>query len=130
MNWHGYVLILKPAALSLADWRTSALAMAQYLGKLDDDPSPSLRMHTRIRPDNQAVILEAMFDDDDLDISQMTRGIVAIIYTALEGAYTRQAIRTALTNNVTIWRGTWQESRIQAIAYLKSNASAWGDTNA
>jgi hypothetical protein len=127
MDWHGYILLQKPAALSLTQWRACMLALAQRLGLRDNDGQPANRMQVRRRLDDGAVLLEACFDTDDLDISQTARGIVSILFDALAGAYTRAQIKTALTNNVTRWGGDWEQSRQQASAYLAANAAAWGD---
>lgn len=127
--WRGYFLIKKPAALSAADFATATAALKNLLGKLDADKMPHNRMQYRANKTGDAVILEANFDELDLDATSTTR-LCKYISTALSSKYTAAQIKTALNSNVTIFGGigaNWDDSRKACLDYLATNSAAWGE---
>lgn len=125
-TWEGYALLKKPTILSMADWRTVLVALWRLLGKADDDPMPSRRLHYRLNNAGDAVIVQATFDIADLDPNDLTR-LCKYISNALGGKYTPAQVRTALQNNVTVWQLNKPRlvSGDAARAYLAANAAEW-----
>lgn len=126
-DWHGYILLDKPAALSVPQWAAAATALASVLGRAQGDHQPAKRMQARRRLDNQAVIFEALLDDRDLDVNNLTR-LCKYIADALSGAFTPTQVRTGLQSRLTIFGGlsaTWPQSGTAARAFLSANSAAW-----
>jgi len=125
-NWHGYVLLKKPAALSADEWLKVLLALKKRLGKADDDPQPARRLHWRLSADNSVVLIEAVFDTADLDATD-TKRLCKYISEALDGKYTPLQVRTALQNNVTVFGKDrpWLESRATAVAAISAEKATW-----
>lgn len=110
---------------------------------------PHERNHWRVRPDNDAVIFEAVFDTSNLTALQMRTYLanifgvnVSLITSALTTpnfSGTRQSqVLTFTYNSIQRLRSvafgsvsiagidtTWEQSRIEAAAYLAANAVAW-----
>lgn len=110
-----YVLLQKPAALSMADWATSLTALRQAINKRFDAPQPIQRLHPRLSLDQTQLLIHGDFDDYDVTVN----GAAAVVQAALAPKYTLVQCKTALTNNVTVL--TWA----QATAYLLANYPAW-----
>jgi hypothetical protein len=113
------------------------------------DPQPCHLNHRRIRPDNEAIIYEALFDADHISINSIKTylanifGISPNSITHSVAYQTFSALSTAVvtfTYNSTArlriaffgkgngdWP-TWEQSREEARAYLAANAAAWQDT--
>jgi len=66
-HWRGYVLIEKPAAVSLKQWPDVTGRLQEILGKQNQASMPAERMHWRWNLAHSAVLLEASFDVRDLD---------------------------------------------------------------
>ena len=124
MDWHGYILIEKPPALTMAQWRDVLLALYRVLDNRADDPQPCNRLHYRLSLDKTKVLIETAFDDADLDIEDLSR-LPRYISNALDGVYTPAQCRDALRNYITIATGGWDASRRKVLAYLKANAAEW-----
>ena len=115
MNYFGYVLLTKPAAITMAEWRTVLLALYPALNVNPDHPNPSHRLHYRLSLDNTRVIIQADFSDSDLTIDSLARTIRA----ALGNRYTLAQVKAALANNV-------QRMDHAAItAYLAASRADW-----
>lgn len=117
------------------------------LQALGDNASanPCNRNHWRIRTDNDAVIFEANFDEDNLTIAAI-KARLATIFGVAVGTITHSTSQNAtyglivtfihsaqnkvrmvaFGHNGTAW-GTIAQSRTAAQAYLAANAAAWGD---
>lgn len=129
-------------ALNLtAGQRATLVAALQGLGRNNAHPQPSHRNHWRIRPDNLAVIFEADFNDDEWTVAGLKARLAAIfgIDPALVTTAVAQTVygpvvtftRTSDRLRLVAFGGllaTWAESRAAAVAYLKANAAAWGDS--
>lgn len=117
----------------------------QGLGLFNSDPNPSRRNHWRIRPDNEAAIFEAVFDDDTISI-QAVKNRLGIIFgvdpaqishsiaSPSFGGFTThvvtftylavQRLRTAAFGTLS---GTWAQSNAEVRGYLLANAAVWGE---
>jgi hypothetical protein len=122
------------------------LTLITGLQALGDNTSanPCNRNHWRIRTDNNAVIFEALFDEDNLTIDAIKQRLATIFGVAvgtishstsqnatygLIVTFTHSAqakIRMVAFGYNGSWR-TWAESNAAARAYLAANAAAWGD---
>lgn len=131
-----------------APQRTQLVTALNALGPAND-PQPAHLNHRRIRPDNQAVIYEALFDSIHVSINSFKSylasiyGISASLITHSVVFQTFTEIPTAVvtfTYNSTArlrvaffgkgngdWP-TWEQSRIECAAYIRANATAWGET--
>jgi hypothetical protein len=121
--WPGYCLLQKPAAITMAEWRTVLVALYRVLERHSDAPQPSGRLHYRVSLDGTAVLVQADFDTGDLTIN----GIAAYIKATLGSAYTLTQIRNALANHITVF-GDGKSRALSASetrAYLAANAAVW-----
>lgn len=106
-------------------------------------PYPNFRNHWRVRLDNNAVIFEASFDEDNLTIAAIKARLATIFGVAVgtishsssqNATYgliitfthsAQQKIRmVAFGHNGSAW-GTIEQSRTAAKAYLTANAAQW-----
>jgi len=125
--------------------RATLVAALQQLGFNNTDPQPCNRNHRRVRLDNDAVIFEANFTDNDwtianarqyladvfgVDVSLITNnnstqsyggGTTLIVTLAYQAA---NRMRFALFGGA---NATYAQSQTEARGYLATNAAAWGD---
>lgn len=125
--------------------RNQLVAHLQSLGLDNNGPSPARRNHWRIRPDNDAMIMEAAFDDATVSIAavktrlglifsvdpaQISHSIVSPAFggfstTVITFTYlATQRLRIAVFGTM---GGTWQQSNAEVRGYLLTNAAVWGD---
>jgi len=112
----------------------------------DSDPQPCHLNHRRIRPDNNAIIYEALFDQASISIDSVKTylaNIFGIAPTSVSHSVAFQTFSTIPTAVVTFtynsivrlrvaffgkgngaWP-TWEQSRTETIAYIKANTVAW-----
>lgn len=98
LNSIQYVLLTKPAALTMADWATSLTLLQKAINKRSDDPQPIRRLHTRRSTDGSMVLLHGDFDEEDVTVN----GAATVVKAALGSKYTLTQIKTALTNNIKV----------------------------
>jgi hypothetical protein len=124
--WHGYVVLEKPAVLTGAEWRTVLEALSAVLGKADASSMPAKRLHGRLSLDGTRVLLEAAFDERDLDAEDLGR-LCKYVSVALSGKYTPAEVREGLRGHVTLFSagGDWAASGSAARAYLRAHAQEW-----
>ena len=67
-NWHGY-LAIENVGLNDSQ-RDTLINVLRNIGQANDGPLPNLRNHWRVRLDNEAAIFEALFDEDQLTVTQ------------------------------------------------------------
>ena len=121
--------------------RNTLIDGLQQLGE-NNGNFPNQKNHWRIRADNQAIIFEALFDEDTLTIAAMKERLANIFNVAVNTiSHTSQQtvygllvtfvhggenkIRMiAFGHNGTTW-GTWAESNLAAHVYLFNNLAAW-----
>lgn len=107
--------------------------------------SPARLNHRRTRLDNDAVIFEAGFGDNDLTVANLRQylaNVFSVSVAQITANTTSQTFATiaspivALTYQATqrmrvaLFGGTTatrEQSRIEALAYLAANAAAWGE---
>jgi hypothetical protein len=104
-------------------------------------PNPCMRNHWRVRLDNQAVIFEANFNDEDWTVATI-RQRLANIFGVNVTLVTANTTTTAYGPVVTIsYSGTarlrmiafggllatWAQSHDLVLAYLAANKAAWGE---
>jgi len=128
--------------------KTQLVAALNELGPAND-PQPAHLNHRRIRTDNNAVIYEALFDEDTISIDSVKTylaNIFGVNPTNITHSVAFQTFSTIQTAIVTFsysstarlriaffgkgnggWP-TWEQSREEARAYIAANAAAWGDT--
>lgn len=131
-----------------APQKQSLITGLQGIGLSPNSPNPAIRNHWRIRVDNDAVIFEGDFDENQLTIAAIKARLATIfgvavgtishstsqnatyglIVTFIHSAQNKVRM-VAFGNNGSAW-GTLQESRSAAQAYLTANAVAWGDSEA
>ena len=103
---------------------------------------PNEKNHWRIRLDNQAVIFEALFNEDHLTISAIKQRLATIFNVAIDTishTTTQNLIGRVVTfahggqnkirmvafgHNGSTW-GSWAESNAAVRSYLFTNMSAW-----
>lgn len=124
--------------------RTTIINGLQAIGVNNADPQPANRNHWRVRSDNNAIIFEALFDEDTLTIAAIKQRLATIFsvtvgtisHSTTQSAYglvvtfthsAQQKIRmVAFGHDGSAW-GTWADSNASVRAYLLANAAAWGD---
>lgn len=121
--------------------RATLVAGLQALGLNNQSPFPHLRNHWRVRPDNNAVIFEADFDENTLTIAAIKARLATIFNVAVgtishstnQSAYglvvtfthsAQAKMRMVAFGHDGVWP-EWSESHAAAKAYLTTNAAAW-----
>jgi hypothetical protein len=113
------------------------------IGANENSPQPCERMHTRVRNDNDAVIFEALVNEDNLTVLAIRTRLANLFSVALNTITTSvnqvpsigpvttfshsgvPKIRmVAFGHNGTNW-GTTAQSKAAALDYLASNAAEW-----
>ncbi len=120
--WHGYILLEKPAVLTLGEWRTALVALRAAWNRVPDDPQPARRLHWRLSVDQTKIIMEASFDTEVVNI-----GNAATVINGALPQYTVAQITTSLQNNLTLWRVGKDRalSLNEALAYVDADRTAW-----
>lgn len=106
---------------------------------------PHVRNHWRVRPDNDALIFEAVWDDANLTALQMRTWLAGIFGVALAQVTSNLTTPTFSVRQSQVLTFTYQsvarlrsvafggvsatreQSRIEALAYLTANAGAWAE---
>ena len=122
-----------------APQQTNLVAQLQAFGQRNIDFNPRMRNHWRTRPDGQAVIFEAWWDDSQLTAVAM-RNRLAAIFGVSNSSITYATTQTAYGPVVTytyasvarlrlgVFAGvsaTYQDSQAAALHYLADNAATW-----
>jgi hypothetical protein len=142
MNIHCYYGI---ESLALTNPQRATLVQGlQQIGEANNAANPAQRNHWRIRPDNNAIIFEALFNEDHLTIAAIKQrladifgvNVSLITHTTSQSVY--GLVVTFRYNSVNRLRsiafgynGGWPAygvSQQAARDYLAANAAAWGDT--
>ena len=146
---HIYTLFRKPAALRMWEWRAILRALRPIWNTKPSDAQPARRLQIRWSPDKEQVIVESVFDREDLNLENKERLATYICNAANEAnenppqigvdddgnpvydtarEYTVQQAYNAMGNMITLWNinGTWAQSGASARAYLAANAADWG----
>jgi hypothetical protein len=126
MTWHGYVLVEKPAALTMNEWSTVLQALRSVWDKRAESSQPAERLHWRWSLDRSKVLVEAVFDARDLDAEDLGR-LCKYVSVALGGKYTPAQVREQLRERVTVFCAgdRWEWSGAAARAHLMVNAADW-----
>lgn len=126
-----------------AEQRGTLVSELQALGTANNSSQPAERNHWRIRPDDEAAIFEAKFDETNIDIAAIKQ-FLADIFSVAVGTIEHSAQAVSYGLVVTFSRlGTdylqsiafgydagwpaWEASRQATVAYLIANAVAWGE---
>jgi len=124
---------------------TQRTTLINGLKQLGDNlnPQPCHRNHWRIRLDNQAVIFEALFEDDTISIQAVKNWLANIFGVAvgtISHSVNNQSFAGGSTPVVTFTRtgtnylrlaqfggvgATWEQSRQEVLGYLALNRAAW-----
>lgn len=122
--WDGYILLKKPALITMAQWRAVLLAIYPYLNRAASSNRPYERLHYRLSPDSTQVVIQASFERDNLNVT----ALAPVIRVALNNAYTVNQIKTAMQNNITVWPGDdWRDASQQARDYMRVNGWESGE---
>ena len=126
MGWHGYIVMVKPAVLAMAEWMTVLWALRPIFDQRAVSQQPCERLHWRFSLDRDAILIEAVFDLADLDVEDLAR-LCKYISVALGGKYSPVQVRDALRERVTLFSAgdLRRVSLAAAKAYLQSNAGDW-----
>ena len=142
MEWRGYIYI---ESLSMTSGQRQTLVQAlQAWGVRNDSTRPNERNHWRVRPDNLAVIFEAVFDDSLMTAVAMRNRLAALFGVAQASvtyATTHPSYGVVVTytyNSIARLRlgvfggvgASYADSRAACQAFLLANAAAWGDQDA
>ena len=122
--------------------RNTLVAQLQALGQRNGG-LPNERNHWRTRPDDDAVLFEAMFDDTNLTALQMRTWLASIFsvnislitstLTTPTFSVRQSQVLTFTYQSVARLRSvafggvaaTWEQSRVEVLAYLAANAAVW-----
>jgi len=122
------------------DQRNTMVDWFKTFGQADNSPFPNLRLQTRIRLDNQAVIFEGLFKEDWLTVEFVTNKLAdvfgvdpaTITVVTSNNIYGTRADfqRPAGTDRLTMGvfggvNATWAESRLAAVAFLSAFSTQW-----
>jgi hypothetical protein len=123
--------------------RQTILGQLEALGVSNNDPQPCLRNHWRVRTDNKALIMEALFDDNTItvaaikqrlatlfsvDVSLISSSVITPTFAVLPSpvvTFTFSAVNYLRMVSFGGSGATWDQSRIEANAYLLANIGAW-----
>jgi hypothetical protein len=141
--WHGYFAIEN---LNLnASQRQTLVQALRALGPAADD-QPAHLCHWRTRLDNEAAIFEALFNEDNVTVQAFKNRLGAIFGVdpgSIDHATQRVTFAARQTAVVTFSRSgtdyvrvaffgygggswpTWEQSRVECVAYLAANAAEW-----
>lgn len=132
--WHGYFLI-EDLGLTSAQRDT----LVNFLKTLGDNNAsqPAHRNHRRVRLDNKATIFEARFKENNLTI-QKFKNKLAEIFSVDASSITYSTSNSFVTFSrngdrllMKLFGGTsatWEESRLECLAYLSNNLDQWKET--
>lgn len=140
MTQHVY-MGLENISLNAAQ-KNQLVTALQQLGPIQA-ANPAHRNHWRVRLDGNAVLFEALFDDDDLTVASV-KGYLASIFNIQASSISHTLttptfaarptpVATFRYNGtdylrVAVFGGptaTWAQSREETLAYLAANAAAW-----
>lgn len=137
-RWHGYLAI---EDIDLTDdQRDAIMAAFSELGP-GSDPQPTKMLSGRVRLDSDAAIFRANFNEANLTVAKVKQFLADAVGTDpgnIDDATQQTTYGPLVTYSVaTVDKirflifdsvgSTWNESRLQVLAYLKANASAWGE---
>lgn len=140
MSWHGYIGI-ENLALNVTQ-RTTLITALKALGPASNR-QPAKLCHWRTRLDGEAIILEALFDEDNLTIAKFKDRLASIFGVAagdIGHATVQRSFAGGTTPVVTFsYAGTdrlrfalfggvgaaWQESGDECRGYLALNVDDW-----
>lgn len=128
-----------------APQKATFIEALQGLGQNNSGDKPNEKNHWRVRLDNDAVIFEALFSEDNLTIAAIKQRLATIfgvavgtishstsqnatyglIVTFIHSAQNKVRM-VAFGNNGSAW-GTWAQSNQAVRDYLAANAAAWGE---
>ena len=129
MPFHVYVLYeIFPPAVPTQEQRQQIKTALMSMGR-QSDPSPALITHAQANLAKTAVILEVTIDDPVPPLGDIQTDAYQRI--AAETGFTEQQVRdnsgfTLFKDDATPNRQVaWQESRLNAVAYLIANSLEW-----
>jgi hypothetical protein len=143
--WHGYFGI-ENLGLNATQRGTLVDALRALGPASAEGLKPSVLNHRRTRLDGEAVIFEALFDENDITVDAFKGRLGSVFGVApatIDHAVTRvtwhhleSAVVTFSRSGVSYLRvvffgykgarwPSWKESRLEALAYLAANAVAW-----
>lgn len=139
-DWHGYFLVERHT-VGAGNW-AALLALFEAMGTTDS-PYPAHNNHWRARPDGDAVIFESRFNPTEVSIPSFKQlladefeiDVADIAHATSHTSYSGDEQSTIWTfaylgvDRFSVHRfaggGTWQQSRHEALAYLKANIGEW-----
>jgi len=122
---HAYVLLDKPAVLTMQEWQTVIEALVGVLDKRGPSSMPAKRLHSAVSLDQTKILLEGMFDLADLDPEDVGR-LCRYVSEALEGKYSPEQVRQGILGHVTVYGGaTWRERGDAARAAKGAAREEW-----
>jgi len=124
-------------ALVESDW-IDLVERFRQRGSANNGDNPAERNHQRERLDGQAIIYEALFNENAVNANAV-RGILTSItgvtpkrisYDTVAGdnlvtTYTLDGVDSLIQSVFGINGATWQESRVEVISYLAENSEEW-----
>lgn len=137
-NWHGY-LAIEDIDLT-APQRAAIMAAFRALGP-DSDPQPSKMLSDRVALNGDTAIFRANFKEENLTVEKVKQFLANAVGTDpgnIDDATQQTAYGPLVTYSVAAANkirflifdnvgSTWNDSRLQVLAYLKANAIAWGE---
>jgi len=137
--WHGY-LGIENVGLNAAQKQLLVIELRKLGPKTH--PQPAMLNHLRTRLDGDAVIFEAEFDENKITVASIKQ-YLADVFGIDPSTITHTTQSTQYGPMVTFSRGTdklrmllfggigsnWDESRLNALAYLKVDADRWEDVS-
>lgn len=138
---HAYIGI--EALTMTAALKQTLVQALKALGR-QDGPQPCRINHSRTRPDNNALILEAEWNEDEVTAAALARRLETL-YGLAAGAVSQAVTQTPYGPMVTFKTGTtnrlrlvvfggleadWPTSREACLAYLAANRAAWEPADA
>lgn len=143
---HIYFGVKRTAAMTAPQWQT-LLNLIETGSPSQDTVNSENRFQTRYNLLGDAAIYEALFDDADITLERIRQRLVSAfgvadarvtVTTSLVRLTTRNSLVGAFRLDGTIYfratifgrnadgQGvTWEESRLECVAYLAANAAEW-----
>jgi hypothetical protein len=109
--------------------RNTLIDGLQQLGENNSGNKPNEKNHWRIRLDNQAVIFEALFNDEHLTINAIKQRLANIFNVAI-GTISHNTAQTIIGRVVTFSHGGQAKIRMVAFGHDGLNWGSWAESNA
>ena len=125
-QWHGYILIEQPEALTAKQWPDVMGALGARWNTTPNNPESWKRIAVRYSLDGSKAIVESNFDPADLVTTDEAKFASVVSIASKDVLLTAKAAATMFAGKVTVFPGKTQaESAAACREYLAKNSKEW-----